>query len=74
VLKPDATLLLQIVQVLLSDGQVSQQTMAQLLGVRVAQDELMLGPYEEQLNVFVLQHGLKFMHEESLHLSKVLVA
>jgi predicted HTH domain antitoxin len=58
VLKTDASLLLKIVAELLAQGQISQQKMAQLLGVRVAQDELMLMPYAEQLEVFTLQHAL----------------
>jgi ATP-dependent Zn protease len=58
VLKADAALLLKIVETLLSEGQLSQQKMAALLGVRVARDELMLMSYADQLEVFSLQHAL----------------
>ncbi len=58
VLKTEVALLLQIVDELLAQGQVSQHKMAALLGVRVARDELMLMPYADQLEVFSLQHAL----------------
>ncbi len=58
VLKTQVALLLQIVQALLTDGQVSQQKMAELLGVQVARHDLMLMSYADQLKVFSLQHAL----------------
>jgi SpoVK/Ycf46/Vps4 family AAA+-type ATPase len=57
-LKADAAVLLKIVDILLAEGQVSPQTMAGLLGVRVASDALMPTLYAQQLKVFALQHDL----------------
>ena len=57
-LAADSALLLQIVDELLAQGQVSKEKMAGLLGVGIASEERMLMPYAEQLQVFSLQHEL----------------
>ena len=57
-LAADSALLLQIVDELLANGQVSKEKMAGLLGVGIASEERMLMPYAEQLQVFSLQHEL----------------
>lgn len=57
-LAADSALLLQIVDELLANGQVSKEKMAGLLGVGIAREERMLMPYAEQLQVFSLQHEL----------------
>ena len=58
ILKTDSALLLRIVDELLAHGQVTKEKMASLLGVAIAEEERMLAPYAEQLEVFGLQHAL----------------
>jgi hypothetical protein len=58
ILKTDSALLLRIVDELLAHGLVTKEKMAGLLGVAIAQEEQMLAPYAEQLEVFGLQHAL----------------
>jgi hypothetical protein len=58
ILKTDSALLLRIVDELLAHGQVTKEKMANLLGVAIAEEERMLAPYAEQLEVFGLQHAL----------------
>lgn len=55
VLRTDSALLLQIVDELVAHGQMAKEKMSRLLGVRVVEDETILQPYAEQLEVFSLQ-------------------
>jgi ATP-dependent Zn protease len=57
-MKQEASILLTIVQELIASSQISAARMGDLLGVPVAQDEMILVPYAEQLKVFALQHEL----------------
>ncbi len=58
VLKTDVALLMQITHILLADGHIAKEHIAQLLGVPVAQDDQMLVPYAQQLEIFALQNDL----------------
>jgi SpoVK/Ycf46/Vps4 family AAA+-type ATPase len=57
-LRKHVALLMAIVNELLANGQITQEKMAALLGVPVAQDDQMLVAYADQLKVFALQHEL----------------